>query len=327
ELIPSFGYDLAKHCLKRNDTLIAYPIEICISLLENSLNEQGLFRIASSQGKQKKLVAELNLHAIDRGRTLYDLNYDPHVPASTLKQYLRELPDCLLTNALLSQWNDVISISILYGKDQSSSQQSISNSYAAASTILELIIIHHKQLFTNSSEQEQTSKSLKCQPDLIPTEFHSKSQSVSNENLLDIQSTPGYLQPSPGTHRKNKAPRPPTTSSINQQTSVEQLNYENISSGTQLDRPGAPSPLPPSLLISTSPTVQPRQKLSFPLLKTNNEQKFSTTIEDKTIEHESTTDLSTDSTSTTNDGVNVGKSNNNRISSFRNSTLPSPGNN
>ncbi|CAF1554676.1 unnamed protein product, partial [Rotaria sp. Silwood1] len=85
ELIPSFGYDLAKHCLKRNDTLIAYPIEICIRLLENSLNEQGLFRIAPSQGKQKQIT-------------------------STLKQYLRELPDCLLTNALLSQWNDVISI-------------------------------------------------------------------------------------------------------------------------------------------------------------------------------------------------------------------------
>ncbi|CAF4130123.1 unnamed protein product, partial [Rotaria sp. Silwood1] len=109
----SFGYDLAKHCLKRNDTLIAYPIEICIRLLENSLNEQDLFRIAPSQGKQKKLVAELNLHVIDRGRTLYDLNYDPHVSASTLKQYLRELPDCLLTNALLSQWNDVISIRFL----------------------------------------------------------------------------------------------------------------------------------------------------------------------------------------------------------------------
>ncbi|CAF1503706.1 unnamed protein product, partial [Rotaria sp. Silwood1] len=166
-----------------------------------------------------------------------------------------------------------IGCSILYGKDQSSSQQSISNSYAAASTILELMIIHHKQLFTNSSQQEQTSKSFKCQPDLIPTEFHS---------IFKV--------------------------------------HQDILNRTQLDRPGAPS-----LLISTSPTVQPRQKLSFPLLKTNNEQKFSTTIEDKTIEHESTTDLSTDSTSTTNDGVNVGKSNNNRISSFRNSTLPSPG--
>ncbi|CAF5136834.1 unnamed protein product, partial [Rotaria sp. Silwood1] len=66
-----------------------------------------------------------------------------------------------------------IGCSILYGKDQSSSQQSISNSYAAASTILELMIIHHKQLFTSSSQQEETSKSFKCQPYLIPTEFHS----------------------------------------------------------------------------------------------------------------------------------------------------------
>ncbi|CAF5158952.1 unnamed protein product, partial [Rotaria sp. Silwood1] len=91
DLIPSFGYDLAKHCSKRNDTLIAYPIEICIRLLENSLNEEGLFRIAPSHGKQKKLVAELNLQTIDRAATLNELNYDPHVPASTLKQYLREL--------------------------------------------------------------------------------------------------------------------------------------------------------------------------------------------------------------------------------------------
>ncbi|CAF3732127.1 unnamed protein product [Rotaria sp. Silwood1] len=433
DLIPSFGYDLAKHCSKRNDTLIAYPIEICIRLLENSLNEEGLFRIAPSHGKQKKLVAELNLQTIDRAATLNELNYDPHVPASTLKQYLRELPDCLLTNALLSQWNDVISISgeqarlqrisqlinklpdinyqnlcylvrflarvaeyssenkmtpnnlaicigcsILYGKDQSSSSshQSISNSYTAASTILELMIIHHKQLFINSSQQEQTSKSIKCQPDLIPTEFHSKSRSGSNENLLDVQSIPVYPQPSPGTRRKNKAPLPPASSSVNQQTSVEQVNYENLSSdinlndqtsnqsitvtssssfspsdkihrrtpseGTQLDRPGAPPPLPPSLIISSSPLVQSRQKLSFPLLKPNNEQRFSTAIEDKTVENDSTTDLSTDSTSTTNDGVNVGKlisqinnrmaagksnntqTNNNRISSFRNSTLPSP---
>ncbi|CAF4352850.1 unnamed protein product, partial [Rotaria sordida] len=35
--------------------------------------------------------------------TLNELNYDPHVPARTLKQHLRELPDCLLTTALLPQ--------------------------------------------------------------------------------------------------------------------------------------------------------------------------------------------------------------------------------
>ncbi|CAF4519147.1 unnamed protein product, partial [Rotaria sp. Silwood2] len=271
-----------------------------------------------------------------------------------------------------------IGCSILYGKDQSSINQSISNSYTAASTILELMIIHHKQLFTNSSQQEQTLKSFKSQPDLIPTEFHSKSRSGSNENLLDVQNLSGYAQPSPGTRRKNKAPRPPTTSSINPQTSIiEQINSENVSydlnsteqtsnqcstvtssssfsssdkihrrtpsDGIQLDRPGAPPPLPPSVIVSPSPIVQPRQKLSFPLLKSNNEQRFSTAIEDKTIENDPTTDLSTDSTSTTNDGVNVGKLisqinnrmasgksnntqiNNNRISCIRNSQLPSPG--
>ncbi|CAF4234254.1 unnamed protein product [Rotaria sordida] len=99
DLILLFGYDLIKQCSKRKDTLIAYPIEICICLLENSLNEEGLFRIAPSQGKQKKL-----------GTTLNGFNYDPHVPASTLKQYLRELPDRLLTTALLPQWNRTISL-------------------------------------------------------------------------------------------------------------------------------------------------------------------------------------------------------------------------
>ncbi|CAF1263446.1 unnamed protein product [Rotaria sordida] len=93
------------------DTLIAYPIKICIRLLENSLNEEGLFRIALSQGKQKKnIVAELNLQTIDRGTTLNQLNYEPRVSASILKQYLRELPDHLLTTALLPQWNEIISL-------------------------------------------------------------------------------------------------------------------------------------------------------------------------------------------------------------------------
>ncbi|CAF1356222.1 unnamed protein product [Rotaria sordida] len=110
DLIPLFGYDLIKHCSKRKDTLIAYPIKICIHLLENSLNEEDLFCIAPLQGKQKKIVAELNLQTIDRRTTLNELNYDPHVSASILKQYLRELPDRLLTTALLPQWNEIISL-------------------------------------------------------------------------------------------------------------------------------------------------------------------------------------------------------------------------
>lgn len=114
ELTPSFRYDLVKHCSKRCDTTLAYPIEICIRLLQNSLREEGLFRIAPAIGKQKKLVAELDLQSIDRGATLNELGYDSHVPASTLKQYLRELPDCLLTDELLPQWNEVPSLRLLF---------------------------------------------------------------------------------------------------------------------------------------------------------------------------------------------------------------------
>ena len=83
---------------------------ICINLLKNSVREEGLFRIAPAHVKQKKLVTELDLQMIDEKAKLQDLGYDPHVPASTLKQYLRELPDCLLTSTLFNQWNEIPSI-------------------------------------------------------------------------------------------------------------------------------------------------------------------------------------------------------------------------
>ncbi|CAF1659521.1 unnamed protein product, partial [Adineta ricciae] len=107
DLTPSFHLDLIKHCSKRCDTIIAYPIEISIRLLENSLREEGLFRIAPAHNKQKKFVSELDLQLIERSSTLNELGYDPHVPANTLKQYLRGLPNCLLTSTLFEQWNQI----------------------------------------------------------------------------------------------------------------------------------------------------------------------------------------------------------------------------
>jgi hypothetical protein len=115
ELTPAFRCDLNKHCSKRiENNNIAYPIDICIHLLKNHVREEGLFRIASSQIKQKKFVAELDLQTIDKTMNLNELGYDPHVPASSLKQYLRELPDCLLTSTLLNQWNEIPSIRFLF---------------------------------------------------------------------------------------------------------------------------------------------------------------------------------------------------------------------
>lgn len=109
KLAPAFHCDLAEHCAKRIQRPIAYPIETCIQLLRGSEREEGLFRVAPAQGKQKKLAVELDLQLLNKHSKLNALGYDAHVAAGTLKQYLRELPDCLLTDELLPQWNDLCS--------------------------------------------------------------------------------------------------------------------------------------------------------------------------------------------------------------------------
>lgn len=104
---PIFQRDLNEHCLERVRTPIAYPIEVTIHLLKDSIEEEGLFRQAPSILKQKKLVAQLDLQLIPRNATLDFVKSDPHVPANVLKQYLRELPDPLLTNRLFPSWNQL----------------------------------------------------------------------------------------------------------------------------------------------------------------------------------------------------------------------------
>lgn len=114
EYLPVIGLDLIKHCSTREqDDFIAYPILISIHLLENHLKEDGLFRQAPSMIKFKKFLAQLNLQFIDKTTTSDDLSLDAHVPASALKYYLRELPNCLLTNQLFHQWNQISSIKFL----------------------------------------------------------------------------------------------------------------------------------------------------------------------------------------------------------------------
>ena len=113
-----------------------------------------------------------------------------------------------------------IGCSLLFPKDQLSNS-TMSSSYASASMIVELMIVHHKQLFPSSSSsnqsttEQQSYKSFKSQPDLIPTEFHSviyislsfsqrigifflllkKSRSGSNENLLESPNINVYPPP------------------------------------------------------------------------------------------------------------------------------------
>ncbi|CAG9770390.1 unnamed protein product [Ceutorhynchus assimilis] len=96
-----FGVSLQEH-LRVNGRRLAYPLEICVTALqEHSMSEEGLFRIAGGLSKVKRLKA-----AIDSGCFAYlipEYN-DHHVLASTLKSYLRELPEPLLTYHLHKEW-------------------------------------------------------------------------------------------------------------------------------------------------------------------------------------------------------------------------------
>ncbi|CAB1342342.1 unnamed protein product [Coregonus sp. 'balchen'] len=83
---PAYGTALEEH-LKRSNREIALPLEAC-----------GLFRIAAGASKLKKLKAALDCSTSQ----LEEFYSDPHAVAGALKSYLRELPEPLMTFALVS---------------------------------------------------------------------------------------------------------------------------------------------------------------------------------------------------------------------------------
>lgn len=99
---PIFGCCLENH-LKTNNRRIAFPLEMCaLALMELGMSEEGLFRLTGSGSRVKRLK-----YSIDSGCFTLPLipEYkDVHVLASTLKMYLRELPEPLLTYKLYNEW-------------------------------------------------------------------------------------------------------------------------------------------------------------------------------------------------------------------------------
>uniref|UniRef100_UPI0037E86FF4 rho GTPase-activating protein 44 isoform X3 n=1 Tax=Semicossyphus pulcher TaxID=241346 RepID=UPI0037E86FF4 len=97
---PSFGKSLEEH-LNISGREIAFPIEACVTmLLECGMQEEGLFRVAPSASKLKKLKASLDCGVLD----VQEYSSDPHAIAGALKSYLRELPDPLMTTELYDEW-------------------------------------------------------------------------------------------------------------------------------------------------------------------------------------------------------------------------------
>uniref|UniRef100_A0A8C8VKV0 Rho GTPase-activating protein 44 n=1 Tax=Pelusios castaneus TaxID=367368 RepID=A0A8C8VKV0_9SAUR len=97
---PSFGKPLDEH-LAVSGREIAFPIEACVTmLLECGMQEEGLFRVAPSASKLKKLKAALDCCVVD----VQEYSADPHAIAGALKSYLRELPEPLMTFELYDEW-------------------------------------------------------------------------------------------------------------------------------------------------------------------------------------------------------------------------------
>ncbi|XP_055031774.1 rho GTPase-activating protein 44 isoform X7 [Misgurnus anguillicaudatus] len=108
---PCYGKPLEEHlCLSGRE--IAFPIEACVTmLLDCGLQEEGLFRVAPSASKLKKLKASLDCGVLD----FQEYSADPHAIAGALKSYLRELPEPLLTFDLYEEW---IQASIIPDQDK-----------------------------------------------------------------------------------------------------------------------------------------------------------------------------------------------------------------
>ncbi|XP_067313170.1 rho GTPase-activating protein 44 isoform X3 [Pseudorasbora parva] len=97
---PSYGKALEEH-LAISGREIAFPIEACVTmLLECGMEEEGLFRVAPSASKLKKLKASLDCGVLD----VQEYSADPHAIAGALKSYLRELPEPLMSLELYDEW-------------------------------------------------------------------------------------------------------------------------------------------------------------------------------------------------------------------------------
>ncbi|OQV18809.1 Rho GTPase-activating protein 44 [Hypsibius exemplaris] len=113
---PLFGADLNAD-LRRNRRSVAFVIDICTAFLyQNSLEEEGLFRLAGGASKVKMFKAAFDAQVENENTRQYEvldlLSYhmDHHAVASTLKCYLRELQEPLTTAALYDDWMDAVKI-------------------------------------------------------------------------------------------------------------------------------------------------------------------------------------------------------------------------
>lgn len=100
-----------------SDSDIAFVIEYCVCfLLEKGFQEEGLFRVGHTAHKLSRLKSAIDAGIVN-AKNLPDI-HDPHVIAALLKNYLRSLPDPLLTYGLYKEFIAVASLQPEHGLKQ-----------------------------------------------------------------------------------------------------------------------------------------------------------------------------------------------------------------
>ena len=95
-----FGCPLEEH-LRSSGRKISVVIEKCVEYLWPFVKEEGLFRISGSVSKVKRMRNAFNAGRLE---ALTEMKNDAPAVVSTMKSYLRELPEPLLTFRLYPDW-------------------------------------------------------------------------------------------------------------------------------------------------------------------------------------------------------------------------------
>ncbi|CAL2050079.1 unnamed protein product [Caenorhabditis brenneri] len=105
---PVFGVPLEQHLTVQKERISIVLTKCCDFLRQNGMQEKGIFRVSGNAAKVKRIRAALDAGQFDQDEKHY--HNDPHAVASTLKAYLRELPDPLTMDALQADWVEAINL-------------------------------------------------------------------------------------------------------------------------------------------------------------------------------------------------------------------------
>ncbi|KAM7296257.1 rho GTPase-activating protein 44 [Ixodes scapularis] len=184
---PVFGFSLEEH-LRVTGRRIALVVEKCACcLLTYGMDEEGLFRITGSVSKVKKLKSAFNAGIVD----LSEFERDPHTIASILKQYLRELPEPLMTFSLYEDWMKAASIPDLNTRLQAL-WQVVNNLPQPNHDNLRYVVKFLARLATNQERNKMSSQNIAIviAPNLVWAREENQSQLMGvNMTLANMHSS------------------------------------------------------------------------------------------------------------------------------------------